>query len=114
MINKKINILKFHSFFLQIKGVLVNTGQDLKLVVKETDTNPFIFTGGPLSYQYTLFEIKLHFGDNNSKGSEHSIGGKKFPLEVIINIIVAELTTVIGTVYTGRCNLNYHTTTTTT
>jgi hypothetical protein len=73
---------------MQIKGVLVNTGQDLKLVVKETDTNPFIFTGGPLSYQYTLFEIKLHFGDNNSKGSEHSIGGKKFPLEVIINIIV--------------------------
>lgn len=68
--------------------MLVNTGQDLKLVVKETDTNPFIFTGGPLSYQYTLFEIKLHFGDNNSKGSEHSIGGKKFPLEVIINSIV--------------------------
>ena len=41
-------------------------------------------------------------------------------VKVALNIInpnhiigMAELTTVIGTVYTGRCNLNYHTTTTT-
>lgn len=29
-----------------------------------------------------MYEIKIHFGDHDSIGSEHSIGGKKFPLEV--------------------------------
>lgn len=60
----------------------MNTGRDLKFIVKNMDDNPFTFSGGPFSYKYTLFEMKVHFGDNNSKGSEHSIGGRKFPVEV--------------------------------
>ncbi|XP_071124907.1 carbonic anhydrase-related protein 10-like [Mytilus edulis] len=75
----------------KIKGILLNTGRDLKLVVKDTDEKPFIFTGGPLSYEYTLFEIKIHFGDNNTRGSEHSIGGKMFPLEIQLYGFNAEI-----------------------
>jgi len=39
-------------------------------------------TGGPLSYTYTLDSIHLHFGTNDSKGSEHTIEGIAFPGEV--------------------------------
>lgn len=71
-------------FLLQIDGVFINNGHDLSLTINDSKENPFYMTGGPLSYKYKLFDVKLHFGEDNNKGSEHSIGGKRFPLEVCI------------------------------
>ena len=41
-----------------------------------------VFSGGPLSYQYTLTEIMFHFGRQDDRGSEHTIAGHQFPGEI--------------------------------
>ena len=43
---------------------------------------PFLLTGGPLSYTYRVQFIKLHFGRVDQMGSEHTVGGRPFPMEV--------------------------------
>ena len=34
-------------------------------------------TGGPLSYNYPIYEISVHFGLRDEQGSEHTIGKTK-------------------------------------
>ncbi|UXI22454.1 glutamate receptor ionotropic kainate 3-like [Sarcoptes scabiei] len=69
-----------------LKGELVNTGRGISLLIEKSFSNPsdksVIFSGGPLSYQYTLSNITLHFGRENDRGSEHTIDGKRFPGEL--------------------------------
>ena len=61
----------------------MNKGHDITMEMMNEPTNPhFIVTGGPLSYAYRASQIKIHFGTDNEKGSEHLIAGKQFPLEV--------------------------------
>ncbi|KAG8006710.1 Carbonic anhydrase-related protein 10, partial [Nibea albiflora] len=38
--------------------------------------------GGPLGYSYRLEEVRLHFGSEDSQGSEHLLNGQGFPGEV--------------------------------
>ena len=45
----------------------------------------FTFTGGPLSYNYTVHQLKFHIGSDDHLGSEHTVGGKAFPMEVRIS-----------------------------
>lgn len=40
------------------------------------------FNNGPLSYNYTLDHIALHFGAENGHGSEHRISGQQFTGEL--------------------------------
>lgn len=40
------------------------------------------FNNGPLSYNYTLDHIVLHFGVENGHGSEHRISGQQFTGEI--------------------------------
>ncbi|KAL8608336.1 hypothetical protein ACOMHN_042203 [Nucella lapillus] len=41
-------------------------------------------TGGPLpkGMEYELAEIRFHWGRENTRGSEHTVNGKAFPMEV--------------------------------
>lgn len=41
-----------------------------------------VVTGGPLTDRYQLAVIRFHWGNDNSLGSEHSIDGQNYPLEV--------------------------------
>lgn len=52
------------------------------VMFNESSKNNFNFTGGPLSYSYRVFQIKIHFGSMDSVGSEHSVAKKSFPGEV--------------------------------
>ncbi|XP_021366077.1 carbonic anhydrase-related protein 10-like [Mizuhopecten yessoensis] len=65
----------------KIDGKLINTGHDLTLTVDDLD---FTFTGGPLSYDYIVYEIKIHLGNSDRVGSEHTVGGNAFPMEIQI------------------------------
>ncbi|XP_052792118.1 putative carbonic anhydrase-like protein 1 [Mya arenaria] len=67
-----------------INGTLHNTVHDLTLDVNYTDTTSgqFNFSSGPFSYTYRLFNVKLHLGIFNDVGSEHTIAGKQFPIEI--------------------------------
>ena len=64
----------------QVSGYLHNTGRGV--VFKLSLNKTVAFAGGPLSYQYTLTEIMLHFGRQDDRGSEHTIAGHQFPGEI--------------------------------
>lgn len=46
------------------------------------NSNKLIISKGPLSYNYTLDHIIIHYGSDSAHGSEHLIDGNAYPLEV--------------------------------
>lgn len=58
----------------------MNTGRSVSLKVKQD--KPLLLSGGPLSYQYTVSNVTLHFGRENNRGSEHTINGVQFAGEL--------------------------------
>ncbi|ESO88490.1 hypothetical protein LOTGIDRAFT_125950, partial [Lottia gigantea] len=75
---------KLHFKGNEFTGYLVNNGHDITFEIEELRWKGVNISGGPVSYNYRVKEIKLHFGTNNSYGSEHSINGKVFPAEIHI------------------------------
>lgn len=64
-------------------GTLINNGVDLMFEANETSIYaPVNITLGPLSYKYTVSQIKFHFGSWDGMGSEHSVNGEWFDGEV--------------------------------
>jgi len=67
--------------------MLVNTGHDVKLVLDESSSSASAvyinISGGPLAYQYRVHELSIHFGRDDTRGSEHSIKNQHFPAEVL-------------------------------
>ena len=68
----------------KVSGTLHNTGQSL---VFRPESGPkkslaVNVTAGPLAYRYQIEEVFLHYGTENSHGSEHRIHGHAFPAEV--------------------------------
>ena len=50
-----------------------------------------ILQGGPLSSEYQILQFHFHWGSDNSKGSEHTLNGQKFPIELHIVHIRTDL-----------------------
>lgn len=51
----------------------------------DKDTKQHVnISGGPLAYRYQFEEIYIHYGIENSQGSEHKIHGYHFPGEVSV------------------------------
>ena len=67
---------------LQVSGTLKNTGHDVKFLLDDPLSRPINISGGPMSYEFRITEINLHFGSTDSVGSEHTIDGQAFPAEV--------------------------------
>lgn len=59
-----------------------NTGQSLVFRVDKDTKQHVNISGGPLAYRYQFEEIYIHYGTENSQGSEHHIHGYSFPGEV--------------------------------
>ncbi|GFR61570.1 carbonic anhydrase-related protein 10 [Elysia marginata] len=68
----------------KVDSYIVNNGHDITIYINETGIKPFQFTGGPLSYTYRVHHIKFHFGSGDHIGSEHTVQGRSFPLELQI------------------------------
>uniref|UniRef100_A0A4W4E0A9 Alpha-carbonic anhydrase domain-containing protein n=1 Tax=Electrophorus electricus TaxID=8005 RepID=A0A4W4E0A9_ELEEL len=64
----------------KITGTMYNTGRHVSLWPDKS--HAVNVSGGPLSYSYKLEEIRLHFGAEDSQGSEHLLNGQAFPGEV--------------------------------
>lgn len=62
--------------------MLHNTGQSLVFRVDKDTKQHVNISGGPLAYRYQFEEIYIHYGTENSQGSEHHIHGYSFPGEV--------------------------------
>ncbi|XP_043279617.1 carbonic anhydrase-related protein 10 [Venturia canescens] len=82
---RPMNIDKHH-----ISGQLQNTGQFLIFKV-DKDSKPVNITDGPLAYRYQFEEIYIHYGMNNTHGSEHRINNYAFPAEIQIYGFNAQL-----------------------
>ena len=41
-----------------------------------------VLAGGPLSGEYQMLQLHFHWGEDDTRGSEHTIDGKEYPLEV--------------------------------
>ncbi|EPY80098.1 hypothetical protein CB1_000861001 [Camelus ferus] len=61
---------------LKVSGTMYNTGRHVSLRLdKEHLVN---ISGGPMTYSHRLEEIRLHFGSEDSQGSEHLLNGQAF------------------------------------
>ncbi|XP_037045052.1 carbonic anhydrase-related protein 10 isoform X3 [Bradysia coprophila] len=71
-----------HKVSMQVSGILHNTGQSLVFRVDKDTKQHVNISGGPLAYRYQFEEIYIHYGTENSQGSEHHIQGYSFPGEI--------------------------------
>ena len=71
-----------------MSGTLVNTGHDVKIILDESGPHVVNISDGPLIYRYKVCEIIFHFGNVDTKGSEHTISGQAFPAEVGLMMIL--------------------------
>ena len=58
---------------------LINNGHSLQVGFAG---NFFSVSGGGLVGTYTTVQFHLHWGENNNKGSEHTMDKKAYPAEV--------------------------------
>ncbi|EEC16271.1 carbonic anhydrase, putative [Ixodes scapularis] len=68
----------------KVNGQLQNTGQGIVFRLSEDDHGGVNISMGPLSYRYRVYELRLHFGRTDDRGSEHSVSGFVFPAELQI------------------------------
>ncbi|XP_076447156.1 carbonic anhydrase-related protein 10-like [Babylonia areolata] len=66
----------------QMKGLVTNTGNDITVELQGEGFSSVNISLGPLSYRYRAAQIKFHFSNSDSLGSEHHIAGKAFPVEM--------------------------------
>ena len=55
-------------------GQIINTGHGVSFFLNLGINAMVNITGGPLSYNYPIYEISVHFGLRDEWGSEHTIG----------------------------------------
>ncbi|XP_052072968.1 uncharacterized protein LOC127711053 isoform X1 [Mytilus californianus] len=74
---------------LQFYGYDKNLGQGEPCTIKNNGhtasmaiTHSLKLRGAHLNGDYQLAEMHLHWGFNNSRGSEHALNGKKYPAEI--------------------------------
>ena len=48
------------------------------------DVGVGILSGGPLRGTYKILQLHFHWGNDDTKGSEHTINGRHFPIEMHI------------------------------
>ncbi|KAK0064680.1 carbonic anhydrase-like protein 1, partial [Biomphalaria pfeifferi] len=74
-----------------VNGILSRTNQDITLDIRPEGSNLINISLGPLSYTYTVAEIKFHLANNDTAGSEHRVSGRSFPAEMHIIAYNSEL-----------------------
>merc|ERR1712142_429399 len=66
-------------------GTFKNNGHTARLDVTANLTEDIgILSGGPLNGSYQILQLHFHWGANDSYGSEHTVDGKMYPLEMHI------------------------------
>ncbi|XP_063909708.1 carbonic anhydrase 3-like isoform X2 [Zophobas morio] len=74
--------LIWHNLELPPKKMkITNTGYTLILSAKWHQERPYI-SEGPLLGNYVFSQLHFHWGKNDSEGSEHTIDGAKYPVEM--------------------------------
>jgi len=65
------------------QSVLSNNGHTAKLSTQPTGTKTIpTMSGGGLKHQYKFSQVHFHWGAEDGKGSEHTVDGRSYPLEM--------------------------------
>merc|ERR1712186_305304 len=79
---KQLPDLEFHNYDDLFNDVeLVNNGHSLQLD-KKHKKHQISISGGGLDGRYYFEQLHFHWGDNSAIGSEHTVHGRRFPLEM--------------------------------
>ncbi|KAA3679797.1 uncharacterized protein DEA37_0010613 [Paragonimus westermani] len=88
----------------QLELIVENVGQDLQLSVLSNDV---VVSGGPLSYRFQVFSMRIKFGSVSSRGSDHRIDGRSLPGELsntsnkdLLGVVAASEKTIFKGEYT--------------
>uniref|UniRef100_A0A0K0DLN1 Alpha-carbonic anhydrase domain-containing protein n=1 Tax=Angiostrongylus cantonensis TaxID=6313 RepID=A0A0K0DLN1_ANGCA len=78
----RISVLNEVKF--KVMSEMLNTGQMPRIRIGNSLRKPSAnLTGGPLhGYKYRIQRIDIHIGRDGINGSEHTIDGKRFPMEI--------------------------------
>ena len=63
-------------------GHVFNTGHGVSFLLDLGINDMVNISGGPLSYNYPIYDVSLHFGLRDDQGSEHTIDGEHFAGEL--------------------------------
>jgi len=84
---------------------LENNGHSVELVIPEEDVGTALMSGGPLATDYQLHQLHFHWGAHDNIGSEHTVDGRRFPLEMHLVHYNASLDYDTST-FTGKDDLS--------
>ena len=72
-----------------VTGTLINNGHAPTLQVDKRGTGCVTLTGGPVGNSlYVLEQFHFHFGCASNIGSEHTLHGKSYPVEVLTCLLL--------------------------
>jgi len=87
--NTAVPTIKFSSLeFLKYSEInatntkLSNNGHSVKLAVLDRPTGSGLLSGGPLNQVYQFLQLHFHWGSIDRQGSEHTLNGKRFSMEM--------------------------------
>lgn len=78
--DERLTPFKFTGYDHAFRGQLKNNGHSVKVEVKHDAT----VRGGGLEGVYKAVQFHLHWGTNGGPGSEHTIDGEQYPMELHI------------------------------
>ncbi|XP_066516147.1 carbonic anhydrase 4a [Hoplias malabaricus] len=78
----RLTPLKFSNYQLAVSATMKNNGHSVKISLPHTPT--LTISGGNLKKAYKAVQFHFHWGDNGGPGSEHTIDGEQYPMEMHI------------------------------
>ncbi|TKS83611.1 Carbonic anhydrase 4 [Collichthys lucidus] len=93
--DERLTPFQFKDYQKIFRGVIKNNGHSVKVEVPHLST----VSGGGLPATYKAVQFHLHWGTNGGPGSEHTIDGEQYPMELHIVHMkehYADLTTALA------------------
>ncbi|XP_045896390.1 carbonic anhydrase 4a [Micropterus dolomieu] len=78
--DERLTYFKFENYQQMFKGTIKNNGHSVQVGVPHLST----ISGGGLPTTYKAVQFHLHWGKNGGPGSEHTIDGEQYPMELHI------------------------------
>ncbi|XP_060768190.1 carbonic anhydrase 4-like [Neoarius graeffei] len=76
--DSSLTAFKFTDYDKTFNTMLKNTGETVSLDIPLGAS----VSGGNLSHTYNAFQLHFHWGNNGSSGSEHTLDGEQYPMEL--------------------------------
>ncbi|XP_029704430.1 carbonic anhydrase 4a [Takifugu rubripes] len=78
--DERLTAFQFHNYQQLFRGTIKNNGHSVQVDVPHLS----IISGGGLTSSYKAVQFHLHWGKDGGPGSEHTIDGEQYPMELHI------------------------------